>query len=45
MDVVKIGLIGAGTVGSGVINLIDMNGDKYEELLGTKVEIKKIAVK
>lgn len=42
---VKIGLMGLGTVGSGVVHLIEENGDAIEKKIGQKIEIKKILVK
>ncbi|WP_038068615.1 homoserine dehydrogenase, partial [Thermoanaerobacterium aotearoense] len=41
----KIGLMGLGTVGSGVVHLIEENGDAIEKKIGQKIEIKKILVK
>ncbi|XCP87113.1 homoserine dehydrogenase [Roseburia hominis] len=42
--VVKIGLLGLGTVGTGVYKLIGRRSDELEERIGAKVEIKKILV-
>lgn len=44
MDSVKIGLLGLGTVGSGVFKIITTMPD-WDVKLGTKLEIKKILVK
>lgn len=41
----KIGLMGFGTVGSGVVRLIEENGEAIEKKIGQKIEIKKILVK
>ncbi|MFV9568178.1 homoserine dehydrogenase [Thermoanaerobacter mathranii] len=41
----KIGLMGLGTVGTGVVHLINQNGKNIEKKLGEKIEIKKILVK
>ncbi|MDI6605298.1 MAG: homoserine dehydrogenase [Thermoanaerobacteraceae bacterium] len=41
----KIGLMGLGTVGKGVVHVIDQNGDSIEKRIGEKIEIKKILVK
>jgi len=41
----KIGLMGLGTVGTGVVYLIDQNGRNIEKKIGEKIEIKKILVK
>lgn len=41
----KIGLLGCGTVGSGVFQLLDKNQDKYQHILkDTSLEIKRILV-
>lgn len=45
MKIMKIGLLGCGTVGQGVYNLLRMNRDKYHHVLeGTELEIKRILV-
>ena len=42
---IKIGLLGCGTVGQGVYNLLQMNRDKYQPVLNnTNLEITKILV-
>lgn len=41
----KIGLMGLGTVGTGVVHLISQNGKNIEKKIGEKIEIKKILVK
>lgn len=41
----KIGLMGLGTVGTGVVHLISQNGKSIEKKTGEKIEIKKILVK
>ncbi len=43
MNVVNIGLIGAGTVGCGVFKVINENKDIIEKRSGVRLEIKKIA--
>jgi homoserine dehydrogenase len=43
MNVVNIGLIGAGTVGCGVIKVLGENRDIIEKRVGIRLEIKKIA--
>jgi homoserine dehydrogenase len=40
---IQIGLIGFGTIGSGVVKLLRENGDMLEKRLGAKLVIKKIA--
>ncbi len=42
MRSIKVGLIGFGTVGSGVVKILQENGDVIEERLGTRLELKKI---
>ncbi|ACM21030.1 homoserine dehydrogenase [Geotalea daltonii FRC-32] len=43
MNEIKIGLIGFGTIGAGVVKLLDKNGSLLEEKLGTRLFLKKIA--
>lgn len=43
MSVVNIGLIGAGTVGSGVIKILNQNSDIIEKRTGVKLNLKRIA--
>jgi homoserine dehydrogenase len=43
MNMIHIGLIGAGTVGCGVIKILSENRDIIEKRLGKRLEIKKIA--
>lgn len=42
MKKVNIGLLGIGTVGSGVYNILNINGDKINEAAGKNIRIKKI---
>ena len=44
MNKIKIGLLGLGTVGTGVYKLIRMRSDIMEKTIGAKLEIKKILV-
>lgn len=44
MKKIRVGLLGCGTVGTGVYELIQKNQDKYSALLGAEVEIVKIVV-
>lgn len=44
MEKIKIGLLGLGTVGTGVYKLIRMRSDIMEKTIGTQLEIKKILV-
>lgn len=45
MKNVSIALLGCGTVGKGVIDLLTMNGSLIEEQLDTKLIIKKILIR
>ena len=42
---IKIGLLGSGTVGSGVVEVLKKNVDEISEKAGTGIEIKKILVR
>ncbi len=42
---VQIGVLGLGTVGTGVVELIDLNGNLLEKRIGKEIQIKKILVK
>lgn len=42
---ISIGLLGLGTVGSGVVRIIENHQDKLRHQIGCPIEIKKIAVK
>lgn len=44
MDAIKIGLCGLGTVGTGVINVLQNHKERIQHKLGCKVEIKRILV-
>ena len=43
--VIKIGLLGAGTVGSGVIKVLEMNRQQITERVGAELMIKKVLVR
>ena len=45
MNTVKIALLGAGTVGSGVIRTLSMNGETIAGRCGARIEIQKILVR
>ena len=45
MDVIRLGLGGFGTVGSGLARILDMNGDRIQKRLGKRVEIAKVLVR
>lgn len=44
MEKVKLGILGMGTVASGLINIIDMNQSKIDEVLGKSICISKVLV-
>lgn len=44
-DVLKIGMLGLGTVGGGVLQILTQNGEEIRQKLGTQLEVKKIAVR
>ena len=45
MQQVNLGMIGGGTVGSGVFHALQQNGDLMAARLGVKIAFRKIAVK
>ncbi|PLT30315.1 homoserine dehydrogenase [Peribacillus deserti] len=45
MDVISIGLLGLGTVGSGVVKIIENHQDKLMHQIGCPVKVKKVLVK
>ncbi len=45
MEQVNLGMIGGGTVGSGVVRALQMNGDLLASRIGVKIKIKQVAVK
>ena len=45
MNTVKIALLGAGTVGSGVVRTLSMNGETIAGRCGARIEIKQILVR
>jgi len=45
MDVIKLGLGGFGTVGSGLAKILDMNSERIAKKLGKRIEIKSILVR
>lgn len=45
MKEVSIALLGCGTVGKGVIDLLAMNGPSIEEQLNTKINIKRVLIR
>jgi len=45
MDVIKLGLGGFGTVGSGLAKILDMNSERIAKRLGKRIEIKSVLVR
>ncbi len=45
MDVIKLGLGGFGTVGSGLAKILDMNAERIAKKLGKRIEIKSVLVR
>lgn len=45
MEVIKLGLGGFGTVGSGLAKILDMNGDRIAKRLGKRLEITTVLVR
>ncbi|MDC0335400.1 homoserine dehydrogenase [Pseudodesulfovibrio sp.] len=45
MDVIKLGLGGFGTVGSGLAKILDMNSDRIAKKLGKRIEITSVLVR
>ncbi len=45
MQQVNLGMIGGGTVGSGVFHALQLNGDLMASRIGVKIAVRKIAVK
>ncbi|MFE8702349.1 homoserine dehydrogenase [Cytobacillus sp. FJAT-54145] len=45
MEVISIGLLGLGTVGSGVVKIIENHQDKLMHQIGCPVEVKRVLVK
>src|SRR5678816_1959689 len=45
MQTIKVGLLGLGTVGSGVVSVLRENAKEIEGRLGAKIEVARIAIK
>lgn len=45
METIKIGLIGLGTVGSGVLQMVENNQDKISNITGRQLSVKTIVVR
>jgi homoserine dehydrogenase len=44
-EVIKVGMLGMGTVGSGVLKVLGQNGSEIKNKLGTRLEVVRIAVR
>lgn len=44
-DVLRIGFLGLGTVGTGALKILEKNGEEISKKLGTRLEVKRIAVR
>lgn len=44
METIKIGLVGLGTVGSGVLQMVTQNQDKISNITGRQLSVKTIVV-
>ena len=42
---IKLGILGMGTVGSGVLRILEMNGEQVKEKAGAGIEVKKVLVR
>ena len=45
MDAVKVGVLGLGTVGAGVVNLLARNGDEIARRAGREIRVTRAAVR
>lgn len=45
METVQVGMLGLGTVGSGVLQMIQNNEDKVANVTGRQLNVKKVLVK
>ncbi|MCU0770379.1 MAG: homoserine dehydrogenase [Verrucomicrobia bacterium] len=45
MQIFNLGMIGGGTVGSGVVHALQVNGDLLASRIGVKVQVRRVAVK
>lgn len=45
METVKLGILGMGTVASGLVNILEINKEKITESLGKNIEVSKVLVK
>ncbi len=44
-EIIKVGLLGMGTVGSGVLKILEMNKEQIKNRAGAAIEVKKILVR
>jgi homoserine dehydrogenase len=45
MDVLNLGMVGGGTVGSGVFHALQQNGEVLARRIGVRIQVRKVAVK
>ncbi|MBU4377789.1 MAG: homoserine dehydrogenase, partial [Proteobacteria bacterium] len=45
MDVIRLGLAGFGTVGTGLARILDTNGERIAKRLGKRIEIRRVLVR
>ncbi len=45
METVKLGILGMGTVASGLVNILEINKEKITESVGKNIEVSKVLVK
>ena len=45
MAIIKVGLLGLGNVGSGVVNIFSENTEKIREYIGTEIQVEKVLVR
>jgi len=45
MDVLNLGMVGGGTVGSGVFHALQQNGELLARRIGVRIQVRKVAVK
>jgi homoserine dehydrogenase len=45
LAIIKVGLLGLGNVGSGVVNIFHENMDKIREYIGTEIQVEKVLVR
>lgn len=45
LAIIKVGLLGLGNVGSGVVNIFSENTEKIREYIGTEIQVEKVLVR